>query len=250
MPNHSPIPMFRFALRAAVCVALLAAIPRRAEARVFFRWGRAGEARRAVESLGGTSVYSGAMSINGAPGELTVFACPADISGLARRMNEAVGSGALVPSGAAMAAGAAESGGRHYRFIAIRLTARHESILFCVEQTRSAFEESGKPPEKHLLTALPAYPGSSPSFFAEQKDRRTSLSVSVTPDAPGAVRSYYADRLEAAGWKPAFPATGDAGGAGMTVYLRGEEVCCCMAETSPDTGETRITLLHKRRSMN
>jgi hypothetical protein len=217
-----------------------------ASAKVFFRWGASANSGQAMESAGGRPAYSADIAVNGGTGRLQVFAFPTSLADTLRTLRATFAGAALTQAGGSMATALVKADGRVVRFAAIQLSASPETLVFYVDQSEQEYEASLRAPEEHRLRELPAFPGSTPVFFARDDTARMSIEVSATATDAQDIQSFYETRLAGDGWKPALETrAGQKPVLGMETYLRGRDVCCVLVDRAPDGGN-RITLLHKR----
>jgi len=236
---------------ALICALLVCSVAG-SSARVFLRWGAASQSTRALQGLGGKIAYEATVIINGGKGDLAVFnfdRAPSDLMTELRKtfgvkqFGFAQGNTAITTFGA---------GNRMVRLIALRLGGADRTLVFKIEQSRTEFRLSNARPSTHLLSRLPAYPGSEPEFFVKDENTASSLAISTGDGSPEDVREFYSTRLTAAGWTSALAPKGRTPGLlenqSMAVYLKDRHICCVMV--SPDrAGTSRITLLHKTQGM-
>ncbi len=233
------------ALRTAL---LLLAVVTVTQARVFWRWGSAADSDRALEAAGGKLAYRAEVNVNGGQGSLSVFAFDSLINDVKRELGRAFGT-TFTGTGATMAMATVQKSGHVVRLIAIQLGDRFQTLVMKFDQTAAEHKKTGDRPREHLMSELPAYPGSQPAFYAANEDTKTGLAVSeAAAGSPDDVQRYYASHLESEGWQRQAPADAPPGQAlsSMRIYQRGPRICCVHAIQSPETGRTRITLLHKR----
>ena len=230
--------------RCAVAVALLIAATAPAAARVFSRWGSHRDVAAALANLGGKSGYTAEISVNGQDGSAQVFRMPDSlretIAALERRFTPLT----FTYAGGSMGIGTLVKDNVRLFMIALRLGLSDHTVVMTVTLTGASGTAPPAAPTTHLLTQLPEYPGSAPSFYAHDRNAGMRLAVATTIAQPEDVRRFYTQRLTQSGWKPALPE-----GAGtpreLDMYLRERETCCVTATPSTTSRETRITLLHK-----
>jgi hypothetical protein len=231
-----------------LAVAVFSAVPP-AHARVFFRWGARDSDVRALTESGGRLAFQSKVRINNGGGGLSVFGFEAAIEDVARDMRRLYGLPPTALTGGSFTSAEAVADGRHLRLILLRPGSRVQTLLFRIEQSAEDHRASGQPPQTHLLTEVPPFPGSLPSFYMLDASTSTSIAIAATTASAAEVHAFYRSSLAADGWQPALPGMGPAPAPGAVVYLRGPEICCCYADTGRDGGATRITLLHKRQGV-
>lgn len=214
------------------------------QGRVFLRWEGRADVIGNLKRLGGTVAYETEIQINGGDGTLTVI-------GFDDAMDTAlpnVRSILKLPTNATPSS----SSTLHFlrgdtstlRLLLMRFENTGRAIAIAIEQTNAAFEASEKAPHKHLLKAMSAYPGSRPTFYAEDVNTKLRVAISSTTADGDSVRQYYDRELTSKGWTPSFKSQ-----AGlipeMPLYHRKSELCCVLLTPSQSDQTQRITLLHK-----
>lgn len=208
--------------------------------------------------------YETSVVVNSGKGQLTVFSFDRAISEVIRQLSKIFNTDNFNYCRKTMGYALIDSGDSVLRLIVISLDDYRQTLVFKLEQSASEFKASIRPPDRHLMKTIPAYPGSEPVFFAEDENTRMSMAVSKTQSAPAGVRDFFESRLTSSGWTPALVApsalhhnkivsgTATRGitdalcDSGMGVYLKGMEICCVLVDSSEGTGENRITILHKQ----
>jgi len=218
------------------------------QARVFQRWA-AGDRLSAYLSSGGTqSIYAGAVVLNGGRGELEVFALDGTLEDALQ---------ALGPSGAALqltrvspglALGLLREGKHVARLVLVQPPGTPAAVLFRIDQTEADFRQATPPPAASAIAGLPAMPGATPQFLAQDLHSGASLGVS---QAPAPVQSVFAaldQQFGAAGWERLLPAPA-ARSSAFQWYRAGNTLCALLLSESADGQGTTITMLHKRQGM-
>ena len=246
----TPRTLIRLAL-AAILILSATVSP----AKVFLRWSSATQSTRALESAGGKVAYEAPVTINGGKGALVVLGFDRQPQEVARILERTFKLDSLTFGGGSMGFASAASEGVAVRFLFVQSSEVSKTLLFKIEQTAEEFKRSAAPPARHLLEAVPACPQSEPAFFLQDEEAGMSLAVATTRTSPASVMNFYRSQLPRLGWTPALaprsgapqpPAVNDSP---LQVFVRGPEMCTVFVESSGDTGETRITLLHKRQGM-
>ena len=228
----------------AVALALLAGV---AEGKVFWLWGGSGSSALLDYSRLGKTAYETTVQINGGRGHLTVVKATAGLRATLQRVRAACEHGARVDfSFADTGAGlAVVSGGQRTLKAVIIATAPEESLVMGLEQSESEAALSAMPPDRHMLDAVPAFPGSAPSSFLRNEDTGTALETSSCQAEAGSVADFFVSTLERDGWSPVFKGAASPPPA-TQVFLKGRDICCVSVQSTEDSRETRITVLHKR----
>ena len=237
------VPVSRSVLLAfAVCLGSAPAAP----AKVFMRWRVPGSTQRAIQALRGRTAYQADIRVNGGSGRLTVIHCDAPLdlamARLARLRDEGAPILAWQGEQLGFAMGFAEN--RVWRSLALAGSRPGTSLFFLFDQSRAAYAASLQATGRAAPEDIPRFPGAAPVWSMANEDTRTSLRSSACDRPPDSVIAYFNDALTAAGWQRL---TGTApGGAGLLLLRREKRLCVVSADVDPDTGTTRITVLHKR----
>ena len=232
-------------LFAAAALALLLG-PATVEARVFFRWGAVGASNRAIEAAGGKIAYAADITLNGGDAELTLFSFQKPLAEVVQELRRAFGDGDFAYQGGTLAQAAVKAEGRVLRLAALRLDSYGQTLVFKVDQSQREFDASQTPAQRPESEGIPSYPGSTPVFYAADKNAQMSLSVETAAGVTESIRPALSAQLAASGWTPAIPARKPKPASGMDVFLKNGEVCCLLVSPSSKPGEARITLLHKK----
>ncbi len=204
---------------ACVASALLAAVV--SEAKVYLRWGVAGNIARFVAGIGGKLAYQTEMTVNGSAASISVYGLPAS----SRSWANSVRSISFNARGT---------------FTSLTgLTLSGTPLLFHYQRQTSADATRKRP------FSLPRYPQSTQAFYAHDETADMHLSILRAQAAPAQVREFYRGTMQADGWHSPVSAM-EARPEGMMVFIREQEVACVGIEQVDNRTETRITLLHKR----
>jgi hypothetical protein len=191
------------------------------EAKVYLRWGAAGNIRRYVKGLGGKLAYEADLTVNGKNAGISVYGLPESN----------------------------RSWGNSVRSISYNLGDTFASLTgVTLSGTPLLFHYQRQISEGRRqvsLFSLPRFPQSTEAFYVHDENADMHISVSRSHAEPSQVRNFYRGEMRAAGWHiPLSP--NDASPEGMTVFIREQEVACVAIEQVDNRTETRITLLHKR----
>lgn len=200
-------------------------------------------------NAGGALAYRARVTINNGTGEMTVFGFDKPIDELVPELKRLFALESVTYSGGTMGFAHASSRELHLRFILLQLGSKVQTLVFKIRQSGDEFERSSEPPQSHLLDEVPGFPASEPSFYMRDESTRTAIAVSSSFASPGEIREFFRSQLSAAGWGPAIPGNDSASDPGLTVYIRGPEICCCLVKPAPDRRRSVITLLHKRQGV-
>ena len=231
-------------MRLVLPALLLCAMAVMCQGKVFRRWRAGMPGAHAVRALGGRLAYSAPVSVNNGAGDLSVFIFEEALDGVLDKLPGGVGAGGTREQslGNMVVRTVSAPGKRAWWLIYAPEQARAGTIVFKLEQDADEYARSREPPD-HGLPGVPSYPAAEPLFLFRDRAGRTAFCVSRTPDALQAVRASVASQMAAAGWAPALPR--GPRGTSFMMYLRDNEICCTMVDGQSETGQTRITLLHK-----
>ncbi len=203
------------------CMLLMIMTALVADGRVFLRWGAAKHLARFVAGIGGKLAYSADLSVNGADANIAVYGLPE----------------AHRPWGNSARSISYKQDNQKTTLTGLHLSGNSLLLQYQRQDTKAAAP-------KHR-SSLPRFPQSKQVFYAHDETADMSVSISRSRAAPAQVRNYYEGSMQAAGWH--LPAVSKATPpAGMTMFIRKQEVACIGIEQLPQHRETRITLLHKK----
>jgi hypothetical protein len=143
-------------------------------------------------------------------------------------------------------------GGQVVRLLVTPEPESGRALVFHVVQTDAERRRSALgPAAASPAPGVPGFPGATIRSAMKNEDTGASVTVSEASAEPAAVRQFYSEAMRAAGWRPALPdPAGPAGaGGGMTVFLRGPEMCFVHVSAGPSPGTCLITLLHKTQGL-
>ena len=168
---------------------------------------------------GGELVQESAITLNGSPGTLSVFAFDRTVDELAKTLEPS--GDATAPSGVfLLPCGSPES---------------PQCLAFAVEA-----ESPGNP--EWPWTDLPPEEGFSLDFSATLNDGRTGFAAGVSGLSSAAARAAWNARLSANGWTPVSPASGDTS---LSLHAKDNETLALTVLDAPD-GTSRISLLRRK----
>lgn len=214
--------------------------------RVFQRSGAAGgDSAGTLRSAGGRIVYQAPVTVNGGRGDLTVFDFGSGADSVAAKLARLFSLETPRTGEGGLNILTARSGGKVLRLLVLSFQAPARAVVMAIEQTDADFAASSAPPSPSLLKDLPAFPGSTPLFYAADEKRGTRLAVSAAASDPATILAHVSSQLSADGWTAFLPAPA---ASGLKLFVRDRQACCVMA-AADGAGRSRITVLHNRRGM-
>jgi len=206
------------------------------QARVFTRWKGNSDIVGNLTRLGGSVAYNADITINGGDGHLSVIGFNDPLNNTASDICRILN----IPTDSSSTPDRLDANTFLYilkgqtktlRLILLKLPQKDRLLAITIEQTNDEFEKSSHPPSQHQLKEIPAYPGSSPEFYAKNSETKLAIAVSSTTAPAEAINSFYHVTLKSDGWKPYLS---DAHGSipKMTIYQRNTEICCILATSS------------------
>lgn len=223
-------------------------------ARVFLRWGGADNPVGNMTRLGGKIAYSSDIKINNGEGKLTVIGFNDPMNNTTTQIQRILNispndqfpmtidqsSPMTNPTTSLyLLCGKKKS----MRLILLQLPHASRLLAITIEQSTEEFLKSQKAPTKHKLSKIPAYPGSTPTFYAESSQTKFRMAISSSNDNIEAIRGFYHSRMQADGW---IPYLSDSMGSipQLTIYQRGNELCYILA--TPSKKCQTISVLYKQ----
>ena len=229
-----------------IALLVAAGLALTADARVYRSLGFfMGRALFNAELLG-KAVYRAAMQINGGNAEVTVVQAREDMAGIRRAVQSAgAGQEARFEGGDSLGFGFVSGGDRSVRLLALTPGGRENTLVVTVDQSKQDEKESEASRATHGIPDVPAYPGGAVTCFMKNADTRTCFETQKVQVGADAAAAFYSDALPRNGWAPVFP-RGSRAEAGLQVFVKGADLCCVRIKAADSSGESDVTLLHKR----
>ncbi|MFU8779710.1 MAG: hypothetical protein ACNA71_01635 [Kiritimatiellia bacterium] len=190
------------------------------EAKVYLRWGAAGNLARFVAGIGGKLAYQSEMTVNGSKANISVYGLPESnrnwvntVSSLSYHAGDAFTS-------------------------LTGITLSGTPVLF---QYQRQTADNAAP---HSAAQLPRFPQSTQAFHAHNKNTDMYISILRSSSSANEISAFYRAAMQADGWHIPIDDT-ETTPDGMTIFIREQEVACLALEQLNQQNETRITLLHK-----
>ena len=196
-----------------------------------------------TSSPGWSRIYQAPIRFNGVKADLNIYGCAMPLSAVAARLRRAFGDDwDEQQASATFLQGRIRSDVRERRVVAIAPGSWDQTVVFVVHQAPVLARQTSVTP----ATGVPCYPGSRPLWMIENDDTRTTLYLATTPQPPVAVIPAFRNQLASGGWTP----LSDDSRAGAALgFVKGSDTCWIRCAQSATTGESTITVLHKRGKM-
>ncbi len=211
------------------------------------RWRNTHLAALTSEHMGGRLAHKTTVNINGGSGILAVAgfeAKPRSI--LAKLKKQHKDAGSFFYGGSLMGYAIIKGDGMVTRILLVTMQDIEKCVAFGIQQTEADYMISIKPPHKHLLKHVPAFPGSTPTFFMHAEETNTRIAISTVNTEPEIVRKFYDGTLKDKGWISPFPTSDRTEVIPATIIrLKGDDVCCISVEDSGGQNGSTITILYK-----
>ncbi|HMP76970.1 MAG TPA: hypothetical protein PKE12_11815 [Kiritimatiellia bacterium] len=224
----------------AACILLLPSV----HARVFQLFGGGGRGALLQPGEPGWSrAYTADLSINGGAASIEVWGTARSVrevwDALQLRVERA-GGAAWFGGGHAGGWGIASVDQQVLRFLVAPAEGRYAHV-FLVRQSFADWRASLAAP-RHLLDAVPPYPGSTPGLYLADRAAGLELQASSAAASPDDVLAFYRLRLTEAGWRA------ETAGAGLVALTRGPALLLVRVESTGHEAGTRLMLAHQRGS--
>ena len=222
---------------------LLAAFP--SPARVFWQFGggRSSGAWLDADEAGWTRGYTAPLRINGGSAEVSVWSTdqsPGAALATLRGRIESAGGAFYAADGGDLAWGIACADGKVTRFL-ISGGATRSSQVFQLVQDFEAYRRSRQPPATAGLPDVPELPGARVSQVLANEKSGLTLAQARCAENPASAHQRVNALLAGAGWQLML-----GGGSQAGIYIRNHDLLVASALSAGSTGETLITLAHKR----
>jgi hypothetical protein len=197
----------------------------------------------ALEQLGGRTLQTGDVRVNGTPGTLTVLGFDMSAAGVCNALAAALERPDVAQagsSGALLFAWPTDKGTPPHVLVQTAGAADH-ALAIVIDLPPDAPDASPTWPWQDIA----APPSFLPGFSAEDADGRTSLVTGSSSLAPEQARSELAERLASAGWVAATPA---AEVVSTALFARGTEtlVATVLPPSGTDQPGSRLLILRRR----
>jgi hypothetical protein len=230
-----------------VALAVFAATAVVSTARVYSRVGAAADVAAALEALGGRSLYTSAVTINGGDGELNIHGFDDPIGLVADAVGQAFDAPALAGADGGMAIALVDTGETTMRFVVVEMAPAGGTLVFALRQSAAEAAKSATPPDaRRLAGRVPLFPGAAIHFAAIDDTAHAALVVSDTATEPEIVRAHFDDVLPRGAWQRVGPPARTAWAGFVAFYIQGPRLCVVAAAPGANGAGTRITVLHKR----
>ncbi len=215
------------------------------QGRVFSRWKGSSDVVGNLTRLGGSVAYSSQIRLNGGEGQLTVVGFDDALDTINSKIRQIFELPITdIRQGSSSSLHIIRGASTTCRLVLLRLEHTSRVLAIAIEQTHADFLKSKAPPQNNLIKALPPFPGSIPTFFAEDINTKLRVAVGTTTASSEVVRQFYARDLHAKGWTASLS---DAQGSTtkMPLYHRVNEICCVLVTPTENPQTQQITVLHK-----
>ena len=212
--------------------------------RVFSRWKGRSDVVGNLTRLGGTVAYESEIRLNGGEGRLTVLGFDDALDTINSQIRRILALPAANPGEGSSSLHILKGDTTTHRLVLLRFEQTGRALAIAIEQTHAEFLKSTKPPQTHLIKAIPPYPGSTPTFFAKDMNTKLCIAASTTTAATPAVLKFYERELNAKGWTASLTDSRGCATA-MPIYHRRSEICLLLVTAGSTPSTQQITLLHK-----
>jgi len=195
----------------------------------------------------GAQLYKTIMQINGGRADVSVVACEggrASVRATFAALNPVEGH---YVAGESLGFGIAKLAGETVRLVTLAPNPESPVIMVVVSQTDAEARVTKSAGVRHPLDDVPTPPGARIVSVMRNADTRTTLErVSSRMTREGMSR-YYEGAMVQKGWSRTFRT---AARPGLSVYVKGADLCCVRIGDADSSGESSVTLLHKAGAVN
>jgi len=191
----------------------------------------------------GAQVYQAVMQINGGYADVSVAVCEGGWEAV-RVACAAVSQdeGNRHQAGESMAMGKVSRGGKTVRWVALEPEPRGPLLLVSVTQPASEAASSYPSPARHGLEDVPLSPDARVLSLLRNGDTRTTLERVSSRMTRESLALFHEGAMTRQGWVRGFRT---AARTGLSMYIKGSDLCWVRIGDTDSNGETRVTLLHK-----
>ncbi len=211
-------------------------------ARVFTTIQSANAPFQSILNSGGISAYSTGANINNSQADLQIISFSMSFADTLKKLKGIFG--VELTQGGTFAQATIEGSKFVTRLIVINLGDLESTLVFAIRQNKDEYLKSQTPLVEHLLTKVPAYPGSTPISFLGNDDTSFSMETSEVMALPATVQTFYVEALAASGWTTGVPLLEGQKLPNYMTWIKKNRFCSVYANTNPD-GKTTISVIYK-----
>lgn len=197
--------------------------------------------------------YAASVGVNGGKGKLQVLGFDGDFDTAVAALRTTLFAGREnhLKAGEGMAFGIVRTENSVVRVLVTK--AGETCTMFRLEQSPAEFADSLRRAASPETASLPVYPGSVPLFSGENTGTDSVVEVSRVNADPSTAWSFMDSGMRKAGWTPMAGQERQSSpdGGGMSLYVRGKEVCCVLVRQRAGGAESLVgVMLHQRKNRN
>ena len=190
----------------------------------------------------GTSAYSSSANINQSEADLKIISFNISFTDTLKKLKGIFGVD--FAQGGTLARATIAGNQFVTRLIVINLGDLERTLVFAIRQNKDEYLKSKAPLVEHLLTKVPAYPGSTPISFLGNDDTSFSMETSEVIALPATVQAFYVEALASSGWTTGIPLLEGQKLPSYMTWIKKKKFCSVYANTNPD-GKTTISVIYK-----
>ena len=196
----------------------------------------------------GAQLYKTVMTINGGRAEVSVVACEGGLASVRAAFSALNPThGGHYQTGESLGAGVASEAGKTVRLVTLAPDPEAPVLMVAVSQSDAEARTSRTGGVSHQLDDVPAPPGATILITLKNAESRTTLERLTSRMSRESVTRFYEGAMVQKGWSRTFRT---AARPGLTVYVKGADLCCVRIRESDSDGESAVTLLHKAGAVN
>ncbi|MEI8123319.1 MAG: hypothetical protein WCI20_14915 [bacterium] len=190
----------------------------------------------------GASLYKAIMQINGGRAEVNVVACDGGLASVRAAFAGLSQTGARYCPGESLGFGMASLAGNAIRLVTLSPDPESPVLMVVVSQSDTEARVTKAEAIKHQIEDVPTPPGARILSATKNADTRTTLERVSSRMTRESVSRYYEGAMAQKGWSRMFRS---AARPGLSVYVKGADICCVRIGDADSSGESSVTLLHK-----
>jgi len=196
----------------------------------------------------GSLFYKAMMQVNGGCAEVSLTSCEGGVASVRAAFAALRQNGhAYYHAGQSLGYGRVSLNGNTVSVVTLEPGPRSPVVMASVLQSDAEVSASAIPPVRHQLDDVPGPPDARVLSFMKNADTRTALERVSSRMSEESLAHYYEDAMRREGWNRMLR---QAPMSGLSVYMKGRDICCVRIGPSDSDGGSRVTLLHKTGAVN
>ena len=196
----------------------------------------------------GAEIYKAVMQINGGVADVSVAVCEGGVAAVRSAIvATGHGDGSGFSPDMSLGMGSAKVGDRSVKVVTLVPDANFPVMMVSVLQRQTEVSASRPALARHQLADVPIPADANVLSYLKNQDTRTALERVSSRMPRETLARYYEQSMAQQGWSRSFRV---AARPGLSIYLKGADLCWVRIGDTDSNGETRVILLHKAGAVN